>query len=439
MDILITVSLLLLLHIIFNLCKSIFYGRNRCCYILHYECYKPTDDKKTDIENGMKIVRRNKNLGSQEHKFVLRTLIRSGIGEESYSPRNVIDGREEFPTLGDSLLELDDAIFNTLDKLFLATGVSPAEIDVLVVSVSAFAPIPSITARIVNRYVMKENIKAFNLSGMGCSSSLAAIDVVQRLFKLYDNRLAIVVSTESLGSHWYPGKDKSMILSNCLFRLGGCSILLTNNKTMKHNAIMKLNCLVRSHIGEDDEAYKACFQAEDDQGYEGFILNKTLIKSASKALTLNLKLLEPKIFPVWIRIKTITSLKYKNFWSIKSRIKHFCIHPGGRAVIDQVGTTLQLSEYDLEPARMALHKFGNTASCGIWYALSYMQAKKRLKNGDEILMIGLGAGFECINSLWEVMRDLKEEENVWKDTIDLYPMIFEVTKAKMENKYMGQY
>ncbi|KAK3232282.1 hypothetical protein Dsin_004163 [Dipteronia sinensis] len=426
--------LLPLFYIIFYLCNNlVFRKRNQCCYMLAYECYKPTDDeeasRRLDSQSCAKIVFRNKNLGLDEYRFLLQTTVNSGIGEESYGPKNIMEGREDSASLTDALWEMDDIIFTTLDRLFSRTGISPLEIDILVVNVSLFSTFPSLTSRVMNRYKMRDDVKAFNLSGMGCSASLVAVDLVQQLFKTYNNKLAIVVSTECMGPNWYCGKEKSMMLSNCLFRSGGCSMLLTNNNSMKNRAILKLKYSVRTHLGSNDEAYGCCIQDEDVDGYQGFRLTKKLTKAAAIAFTNNLQVLVPKILPLrellcfaivsYYRNYTKTSTKSQMI-NLKTGVEHFCIHPGGRAVIDELGKSLELNEYDLEPARMALHRFGNTSAGGLWYVLGYMEAKKRLKKGDRILMISLGAGFKCNNCVWEVINDL-EDVNVWKDSIHRYP------------------
>ncbi|KAI9156955.1 hypothetical protein LWI28_014635 [Acer negundo] len=430
--------LLPLFYIIFYLCNNlVFQKRNQCCYMLAYECYKASDDeeasRRLDSQSCTKIVFRNKNLGLEEYRFLLQTIVNSGIGEETYGPKNIMEGREGSASLTDALWEMDDIIFTILDRLFSRTGISPSEIDILVVNVSLFSTFPSLTSRVMNRYKMREDVKAFNLSGMGCSASLVAVDLVQQLFKTYKNKLAIVVSTESMGPNWYCGKEKSMILSNCLFRSGGCSMLLTNNNSLKNRAILKLKYSVRTHFGSNDEAYGCCIQDEDVDGYRGFRLSKKLTKSAAQAFTNNLQVLVPKILPLrellrhaivsyyWNYRKTTTKSHMTSpMVNLKTGVEHFCIHPGGRAVIDGLGKTLGLNENDLEPARMALHRFGNTSAGGLWYVLGYMEAKKRLKKGDRILMISLGAGFKCNNCVWEVINDL-EDVNVWKDCIHRYP------------------
>ncbi|KAL4576388.1 hypothetical protein LXL04_012481 [Taraxacum kok-saghyz] len=407
-------------YVVFLLAKLLFMG-GKTCYILDYECFKGKKEMMLDTQQCAKVVARNKNLRIQDYRFLIKTMVNSGLGEDTYGPKSIVLGEEEHPKLADSISELDAVFFETLDALFARSKITPSQIDILVVTVSLLSTVPSLASRIINRYNMRSDIKAFNIAGMGCSASLVGIDMVQHMFNTQKNKIAIVVSTESMSSHWYCGTEKSMMLSNCIFREGGGSILLTNDNARKNQAILKLKSMVRTHLGSEDDAYKSCFQLEDAKGYGGFHLDRTLTMVAGRALTKNLQVLLPKVLPIWEIVRyTFANLKSGAKINLKSGIQHFCIHPGGRAVIDAVGVNLELSEYDVEPSRMALHRFGNTSSGGLWYVLGYMEAKKRLKKGDKMLMISLGAGFKANTCVWEVTRDL-DRVNVWKDVIESYP------------------
>ncbi|KAL6123779.1 hypothetical protein ACLB2K_076297 [Fragaria x ananassa] len=386
---------------------------------------------KLNTDTCVKTTIENKNLGLDEFRFLIKISANSGIGEETSSARNIIQGRADCATQEDSLSDMDGIIFDTLDKLFAKdTTICPSTIDILVINVSTFSPAPSLTSRIVNHCRMREDLKIFNISGMGCS----AIDVVNNLFKTYKDSFAIVVSTESIGPNWYAGKDKSMMLPNCLFQSGGYSMLFMNRRSLRKQAILKMKYLIITHMGSRNEAYECCMRLEDESGYGGVRLTKHLKKEAALALTTNLQVLISKVLPlkkmlfylVGSRLQKRNSTKNQKVEAVgvalnmKAGIEHFCIHPGGRAIIDGIGKSFSLSEYDLEPSRMALHRFGNTSSLGFWYALAYMEAKKRLKKGDRIHMSGFGSGFKCNNVVWEVLRDL-DDSNVWKGCIDSYP------------------
>ena len=55
------------------------------------------------------------------------------------------------------------------------------QLDILLVSCSCFGPTPSLAAMVVNRFDMKESTLTYNLGGMGCSSSVIAVDLAKHL------------------------------------------------------------------------------------------------------------------------------------------------------------------------------------------------------------------------------------------------------------------
>uniref|UniRef100_A0A6M2F181 3-ketoacyl-CoA synthase n=1 Tax=Populus davidiana TaxID=266767 RepID=A0A6M2F181_9ROSI len=438
MDVPMLVYAFLIFYPLLMLWRRIDRKRDRECYLLDYECHKPTDDRKLDTECSGQVIMRNKNLGLNEYKFLLRAIVSSGIGEQTYGPRIIFNGQEENPTLQDLISEMEEFFHDSIGKLLARSGIAPKEIDVLVVNVSMQSVVPSLPAMIINHYKLREDVKVFNLTGMGCSASLISVNIVQNIFKIYKNAYALVVTSESLSPHWYTGSDRSMILANCLFRSGGCAMLLTNKRALKHRAMLKLKCLVRTHHGARDESYNCCHQREDDQGRSGFHLDKSLPEVATRALVDNLREIAPKILPVRELLRFMVVSLIRKFCSHKSTkgaagsspkpvinfktgVDHFCIHTGGKAVIDGIGVSLDLTEHDLEPARMTLHRFGNTSASSLWYVLGYMEAKRRLKKGDRVLMMSFGAGFKCNSCLWEVLRDLGDAGNAWTDCIHSYP------------------
>ncbi|XP_057781655.1 3-ketoacyl-CoA synthase 12 [Salvia miltiorrhiza] len=438
-------SLLFLLPLLHLLRAA--YDRRRC-YILDYECYKPGDERKLSTKFSGEIIRRNKQLGLYEYKFLLKTIVSSGIGEETYAPQMVFDGREASATLADGLVEMDEFFLESVGALLKRTGVGPAEIDLLVVNISMLSTAPSLSSRIINLYKMRDDVKVYNLAGMGCSASLIAVNVVENVFRCRKDSVALVVTSESLSPNWYMGKDRSKMLANCLFRTGGCAVILTNKAELADRAMFRLKTLVRTHHGASDDAYSCCEQKEDADGFVGVHLGKNLPKAATRAFVDNLKEIAPRILPVreilrFLAAKNLRRLRRR--WSkdpavagrpaainFKTGVDHFCLHTGGKAVIDAIGQSLGLSEHDVEPARMTLHRFGNTSASSLWYVLAYMEAKRRLKKGDKVFMISFGAGFKCNSCVWEVVRDLKGD-NVWKGFINGYP------KKNLANPFMEKF
>lgn len=336
------------------------------------------------------------------------------------------------PSMAAAREEAEQVMFGALDNLFANTHIKPKDIGILVVNCSLFNPTPSLSAMIVNKYKLRGNIRSFNLGGMGCSAGVIAIDLAKDLLQVHRNTYAVVVSTENITQNWYFGNKKSMLIPNCLFRVGGAAILLSNKSADWRGAKYRLVHVVRTHCGADDKAFQCVYQEEDGNGKTGVSLSKDLMAIAGGALKTNITTLGPLVLPISEQLLFFVTLMAKRFFNAKIKpyipdfklaFNHFCIHAGGRAVIDELEKNLQLLPVHVEASRMTLHRFGNTSSSSIWYELAYTEAKGRMRKGHRVWQIAFGSGFKCNSAVWQALRTVTPSPNSpWLDCIDKYPV-----------------
>jgi 3-ketoacyl-CoA synthase len=222
---------------------------------------------------------------------------------------------------------------------------------------------------------------------------------------------ALVVSTEILTSDYYSGNERAMLLQNCLFRMGASAAVLS---TSPPRARYRLARVVRTHAGRDARAFGCVKQEDDDAGERGIALSKDVMPVAGDTLTTHMVTLGPLVLPASELLAYALSVVARRVLGRKgvkpyipdfrTAFEHFCIHAGGRAVIDEVQRGLGLSDEQVEPSRMALHRFGNTSSSSVWYELAYLEAKCRVRKGDRVWMIGFGSGFKCNSAVWVSLR-----------------------------------
>ncbi|KAI3446121.1 hypothetical protein Pfo_002786 [Paulownia fortunei] len=423
----------LYLHLKYNLASVTFFSgvlvfgltvyymtRPRSVYLVDYACYRPPDHLRVKFRKFM-----------EHSRLTAQDLERSGLGEETYLP-GALHQLPPQPSMAAAREEAKQVMFGALDNLFSATGVKPKDIGILVVNCSLFNPTPSLSAMIVNQYKLRGNIKSFNLGGMGCSAGVIAIDLAKDMLQLHRNTCAIVVSTENITENWYFGNKKSMLIPNCLFRMGGSAVLLSNRGSDKRRSKYKIMHVVRTHKGSDDKAFHCVYQEQDEKGKTGVSLSKDLMAIAGTSLKTNITTLGPLVLPVSEQLLFFVTLiarklinpKIKPYIpDFKLAFHHFCIHAGGRAVIDELEKNLRLEPIHVEASRMTLHRFGNTSSSSIWYELAYIEAKGRIRKGQQVWQIAFGSGFKCNSAVWQALRDVNPSaHSPWLDCIDSYPV-----------------
>ncbi|XBH64913.1 hypothetical protein VPH35_118593 [Triticum aestivum] len=317
--------------------------------------------------------------------------LRLGLGNETYYPPSAWYIPPGY-CLSKTRDEAEMVIFTIIDELLVKTRLNPDVIDILIVNCSLFNPTPSLADMIMRKFKLRGDIRIAQLFGMGCSTGIISVDLARN-----------ILQTMPYGAHAL----HEMLVTNALFRTSGAVVLLSTSRT---KARFQLLHITRKSTGAKDNAYRCVFQQEDDEGYLGIHLSKALLDIA-ELLSFLFSSITRKLF------NTRTELYIPDF---SKAFKHFCIHAGGRVVIDGVQRSLSLSYKHVEPSRMTLYRYGNTSSSSLWYDLAYTEAKGQMRKGDRVLMVGFGSGYKCNSAIWKCIQSIQNVDRAWADCIHRY-------------------
>ncbi|KAN0014584.1 hypothetical protein ACTFIU_000902 [Dictyostelium citrinum] len=413
--IIITLAFLSLLGL--ELVISVFLSkRRREVYLVDFSVFQPPEQYKISHEF---FVEHTKSVGwfdQDSVDFQSKLLYRTGLGNETYFPAGITKKTPDV-SMESARSEAQLVLSGCLDALFAKTGLKPQEIDILIVNCSLFNPTPSLAAMMMNRYKMRSDVLSYNLSGMGCSAGAISIDLAKQLLQVHKNATAVVLSTENITQNWYRGNERAMLVTNTLFRMGGAAIMLSNKSKYYWTGKYRLVASVRVTKCHD-AAYNAVYQTEDSKGNKGVRLatGRDLMTVVGDCMKTNFTILGPMVLPWSEQIKFFVNFCYRKLVggkkvpayvpNFKKAFQHFCIHAGGRAVIDGLEENFNLSPYDVEPSRATLYRYGNTSSSSIWYELNFIEKQHSVKCGEKVLQLSFGSGFKMNSLVWQSIRDI---------------------------------
>jgi len=401
-------------------------GRKPAVYCVESSVFVPPESWRIDHQQQKNIARAQGCYNEESFSLMERTLDKSAIGDTAHMPpayHPCTDGQTkgEF-TMSASREEAEAVVFPIVREVLEKSGLSPRDIDFLVVNCSLFVPTPSLCAMICNKFGFREDIRSYNLGGMGCSANVISVDLARQLLENQRGARALVVSTEIITPNMYRGNDKSMLVQNTLFRAGGVALVLSSRRRDASHAKYELLFSGRTHRS-DDASYGAVFQKEDSEGQRGVALSKEIVKVAGGALTAQFKTLGRRILPISEQAKVglnilltllvkkaqvlgLTEAKPPKPYvpDFSRAVQHFCIHAGGRAIIDGVQKTLGLEDRYMQASRSTLYEFGNTSSSSVWYEMEWLERFGDMRRGEKALQITFGSGFKCNSAVWRVLR-----------------------------------
>ena len=256
-------------------------------------------------------------------------------------------------------------------------GIEPAAIDAVVISTCTGYLCPGLTSYVNEALGLRGDVLPLDLVGQGCAAAMPNLATAQALLGSQRAGTVLSVCVEVCSAAMYLDDDLGVLVSACLFGDGAAAAVLTAapNRDMRS---------VRWLSGESATApeHRDALRFEMRAG------------KLRNILTLPV----PRLAAQYARRVLDSGLERAGVDA--TSISGWVIHAGGRRVMEEVGTALELDATHLRLSAAVLSEHGNLSSPFVLFVLE--RALREKAPGGLWWMSSFGAGFSCHGALLEV-------------------------------------
>lgn len=269
---------------------------------------------------------------------------------------------------------------NAVKKLAERNKIDFSLIDrIITISCTGFFA-PGLDYEIIKEFNISPSVKRTNIGFMGCAASLIGVNTVWEAMNQIHSENVLMVSVELCSLHLQTEPTRDNILANMIFADGAAAAYFSksNNSDNKKLEIQ----FAESFLFEDSAKFMGW--KIGNNGFEMMLsseLPKIILNSAS---------------PKAMEILTKRGVNISN-------IKHWALHPGGRAILDSLQNGLKLTDEELKPSREVLRNFGNLSSVSILFVLKNILENNQLTKDDYLCAIAFGPGLTMELVLFKVV------------------------------------
>jgi predicted naringenin-chalcone synthase len=258
-----------------------------------------------------------------------------------------------------------------------ALEVDPREIGT-VVSASLYSlGCPSLAHRLVDHYEMDPTTDKYHITGVGCASGVPLMKLASQALREHPGKHALVVAAESMSGTLMratPEDPRAKTVGSAIFGDGCAAALLSsdpgsNGTPPTPPSPVILASRVHQLAGTLD-AVRLDMTPTDSHLH----LARELPDLAGAGL--------PSVAESFLREQGLE----------RSEIDHWIVHPGGRRIIENVQSALELSDEDTAVSWNVLAAHGNVGTPSIFYVLADTIAQREPSPGERGLMVTIGPG-----------------------------------------------
>lgn len=229
---------------------------------------------------------------------------------------------------------------------------------------------------IMKKLGLRFDLKKYNIGFMGCYAAISALRLATDICKADTDAVVLVAGLELCSLHVRLEENLDALLGNSIFSDGAACAVVSSAKPEKVALQIKEfeSCLI------DDTSNQMAWSI-GDHGFE-MVLSQYI----------------PKI--LGSNIKNILHPILEKMELVEDNIDRWAVHPGGRAILDQIQKSL-CTENNLAESREIMRQYGNMSSVTILFVLEKILKWSVRDEKENVFVMAFGPGLTAETALME--------------------------------------
>jgi predicted naringenin-chalcone synthase len=235
---------------------------------------------------------------------------------------------------------------------------------------------------------LDKSVKRYNIGFMGCYAAFPGLRLAYDICRAEPEAVVLICAVELCTLHAQFEENLDSIRSEALFADGGAAVLVSAREARLDTSVFEL-MRFESTIIPDSEDKMAWMIG--DNGFS-MVLSRYI----------------PKIIEA--NIREILAPIFSSQDLTVSDIDHWAVHPGGKAILDKIETSLGLKD-KLKESRSILKKYGNMSSATILFVLKDILGKSCNGEKETVMSMAFGPGLTVETALMNKVKTKPKTRN----------------------------